>query len=378
MLQKTNSILQSSFLLSYEEFLESYEGKLLTQVHIQGSIPQHILEEEGKALMKYDCRGLVSFSEYHRTNPLRLPSLQLFLRSLQRMLSQLEEYLLPESSLLLSPDYIFFDPENNTYLFTLYPRKQADFRQELHEFFATLLERVDPGSEEAILLCFLLYQESRRQSFSMEDLLRVLRVYKKKLKQRKQLSPSERNFLPSTQRSSSSHADSRPLPEDSDSTPVPAAKLPPEAEKPPVKRLADTKRQNVSETGRLSFSGTLPKISSGGMDLFQLLKTEGKGKKRLSRKKRAGKTETDSSADAIPSPVTAEKAKRKELSPIRKAFLCLITMLLIPVILYLWQGAGFFPELFPLLLILELGILSIAVIDFLLSQSSPAAESPAP
>lgn len=162
--------------------LESYEAKMLLKSKIPGTLRCSLDRNEEERLL-YDISGQRSFEEYLETQAVQGDDIEHFLHGVDKLLETLEDFLLPESMICLEPYTVFIDTDTGDFSFVCIPKQTEPFAEALTRFLAYLLKKIDYTDDASVILAYTLFQESSKQGYSIQDLLRVVRRYQDRKKQ---------------------------------------------------------------------------------------------------------------------------------------------------------------------------------------------------
>ena len=157
---------------------QSYELKLLRETSVPDTLPLSIrpdAEDPAQATLEYEVSGLESMASYYASRKLRYLALAQLMENIHGLLGHLEEYFLPEDMVLLDPSAIFYNPEKESWIFTLVPGYSSSFHEALKALIAWLLKRIDYNEDRVVVLAYTLYNESLKEFLVMENLLRICR-----------------------------------------------------------------------------------------------------------------------------------------------------------------------------------------------------------
>lgn len=157
---------------------QSYELKLLRETSVPDTLPLSIrpdAENPTQATLEYEVSGLESMASYYASRKLRYLALARLMENIHGLLGHLEEYFLPEDMVLLDPSTIFYNPEKESWIFTLVPGYSSSFHEALKALIAWLLKRIDYNEDRVVVLAYTLYNESLKEFLVMENLLRICR-----------------------------------------------------------------------------------------------------------------------------------------------------------------------------------------------------------
>ena len=157
---------------------QSYELKLLRETSVPDTLPLSIrpdAEDPTQATLEYEVSGLESMASYYASRKLRYLALAQLMENIHGLLGHLEEYFLPEDMVLLDPSAIFYNPEKESWIFSLVPGYSSSFHEALKALIAWLLKRIDYNEDRVVVLAYTLYNESLKEFLVMENLLRICR-----------------------------------------------------------------------------------------------------------------------------------------------------------------------------------------------------------
>ena len=157
---------------------QSYELKLLRETSVPDTLPLSIrpdAEDPAQATLEYEVSGLESMASYYASRKLRYLALAQLMENIHGLLGHLEEYFLSEDMVLLDPSAIFYNPEKESWIFSLVPGYSSSFHEALKALIAWLLKRIDYNEDRVVVLAYTLYNESLKEFLVMENLLRICR-----------------------------------------------------------------------------------------------------------------------------------------------------------------------------------------------------------
>lgn len=106
---------------------------------------------------------------------LRSEELRSLILGIARVVDRMEQYLLKESSVMMSPEYLYVEPENFRVWLCLVPGVQRSFPEDYARLLEYLLGKVDHQDKDSVVLAYALYQETRKADYGMDDILRILK-----------------------------------------------------------------------------------------------------------------------------------------------------------------------------------------------------------
>ena len=153
----------------------SYEFKILQEENIDSLLRPEIFYEGSEQLLKYNISDKISLNDYLINNKLKKRDLKFIIKTIDNMLSSIENYLLSENSILLDIRTIMLGKENKkTKLkFVVIPNYNSDFSYELSKLLIRLLRYVDVNDKDALNLAYRLFVKSSKDNYTINDLLEI-------------------------------------------------------------------------------------------------------------------------------------------------------------------------------------------------------------
>lgn len=368
---------------------ENHEQKILRQCQIPGTLSFRLLEEEGENFLQYDFSPYQRACLYFSQRKIRLQHLSALFSSLQNALRNMEEYLLSPSLLSIDWEEIFYDVENQHFLFPLIPFKEEYPEEGLSALLEQILENIDEDEEAVVLAAFLLYQEQKHGGLQLSRILQILHIQEQKQlvpkSEEKAISLSnaiQKSSHPSSQAFSGEKASSRVFPK-------------PLGEKTTTAQFPEDSGKNYTELDLCQCSTSsfqkqeqeTPEFatqSAVDSNHFQEEHSYTDAANTIPKKKGflASLHLPCSIASPASSPVSPpvssladrEQKKRKKEGR-KKMLLGIFLMLFLPLALFYFKGSGFLFHYLPFVILLELALLLYTALDYLiLLLSSPGSE----
>ena len=112
---------------------KSHEQKIIQQCLIPGTLPFRLIQEETETIFQYNFYPYEKIVDYFAEKPMNLKHIIALFESIHSTLLQMEEYLLSPEILGLKKEEIFFDAENNRFLFPLIPSASGNPDEEIKD-----------------------------------------------------------------------------------------------------------------------------------------------------------------------------------------------------------------------------------------------------
>ncbi|MDO4267123.1 MAG: DUF6382 domain-containing protein [Eubacteriales bacterium] len=152
----------------------TFECRMLASNRIEGLLHFHLRQTDGKDQFCYEITSKQPLSRILESQSIQEPQVRRILLDLARVLDQMERYLLPEGCIMLEPDYIYLEPETFRLWLCAVPGGRNCFPDDCGRLMEYLLGKVDHQDRDCVVLAYELYQETRRENYGIEDLLRLL------------------------------------------------------------------------------------------------------------------------------------------------------------------------------------------------------------
>lgn len=151
-----------------------YEARMLVNNSIEGLLRFHIKYMDEHQLYYYEITSMQPLGRLLESRFITREEICQLLVRLHVTLMRMEEYLLSEDGLLLEPEYIYVKPEWFDIGLCLVPGGPGDFPGQLSRLLQFLMKKVDHRDKESVVLAYGLYQESQKENYSIEDLMKLV------------------------------------------------------------------------------------------------------------------------------------------------------------------------------------------------------------
>ena len=150
-----------------------FEQIMMEQNQIDGVLHFQVREKDTDIRYFYEITSKQPLSRLLDGQSIRAAQIRTLVWGIAQALDHMEEYLLSENSVLLSPDYLYVEPENLKVWLCVIPGSECDFPEDYSRFLEYLLGKVDHKDKESVVLAYGLYQETRKENYGMRDILRL-------------------------------------------------------------------------------------------------------------------------------------------------------------------------------------------------------------
>ncbi len=157
-----------------EELEQKFEARMLAGNTIDGLLKFCIRREDDRLWFCYEITSRQPLSRLLERTGITAPQIRRLLLGIAQTLTRMEDYLLNEALICLDPDLIYMDFAEFQPGLCLVPGRKGDFPREFSGFLQFLLGKTDHRDKEAVMLVYGLYQESLKDNYGLNDLLRWL------------------------------------------------------------------------------------------------------------------------------------------------------------------------------------------------------------
>ena len=147
-----------------------YEEKMLEGARHANLLSFERGFEAGERVFSYEITSMQPLSRIAEQRGISGTFLRRFVLQLDEVLFAAEAYMLSKSNLLLTPEAIYVDIEEETVRFCLVPGGSFCFEEQIRELLLFLLRFAESRETEAVILCHRLFQRVCRGEFEISDL----------------------------------------------------------------------------------------------------------------------------------------------------------------------------------------------------------------
>lgn len=391
---------------------ESYETRMLLHSQIPDILPAELRRSDENILLQYDISGVETLATFLSARPLGYRMLATIMQSIDHLLDVLEEYLLPESALLLHTNSVFVTPSGDRILFTLLPGAKNNFPQALSSFLYSLLKRIDYQEDRAVIMGYRLYQETQREFFKMEHLMEIV---SSNLRREEHIIELEKLNLPDKNGKSGQNTINQSLQNKPSALAFSKNGVFQLAEDPICAQASQNPENPILPSNAHHFSDSNTPINemqpdtscdtivskshlfSSDVGSHSTIHTEeefhvtdlsvpplksnviGPRPQKKSRKKVSDKNITDKKRALSGKTLeTALKEKAVRATLKGKLLFSISLMIFLPVLFWFLKGRAMFQRMIPILVVLEIGIMIVMGIDLLIAKIPEEETTPSP
>ena len=139
---------------------EFHELEILSYNCVPGLLESETTVSDGQLQFWYDITGKQTLADYLSRRQVDGQLLGQLIEALGEVCSRLEDYLLEEAGLLLSPDYLYLDFDRRHIKFVYLPGAKEDIQAAFQALMEKILQKLDHGDKWAVTVAYELYQLS--------------------------------------------------------------------------------------------------------------------------------------------------------------------------------------------------------------------------
>lgn len=152
-----------------------YQYQILITRRLDGFLPVNMQMADGECGLYYEISSKQNLAKWFLKEKIGHCWMEKFVAGLQTALWSMEEYLLDSRNMLLNPQYIFQDMENENIFFLYMPYHIEREKSDMGDFLSFLVEKADEEDIEAVTLLYDMYAkwELLQEQFTVESFLHM-------------------------------------------------------------------------------------------------------------------------------------------------------------------------------------------------------------
>lgn len=148
-----------------------FERRMLEENAIAGLLPFRENPGESGLEYYYEITSRQPFSRIMESRKLRFSDIRALVPGILETMERIGDYLLPESCLLLDPEYIYVDPDTLEVRLCLVPGLETDVPAAMSSLLGQIMGQVDHQDPAGVMVAYNLYEKSLRDNFGAQDFL---------------------------------------------------------------------------------------------------------------------------------------------------------------------------------------------------------------
>ncbi len=154
-----------------EGSVSGYEVKMLLNNTIEGLLKLELRCIDQMDLFYYDITSLKSVSSIYEIKSLNYNEIKNILGNILITIDRSREFLLSQNDFIIDPDYIYVDGTSQGVDLCHLVGYRVNIQEQLSKFIEYLMNKVDYKDEDAVLMIYAMYKESREVDCTFEKLL---------------------------------------------------------------------------------------------------------------------------------------------------------------------------------------------------------------
>ena len=150
-----------------EEARSDYRLSMLINNRINGFLPVHVQQMNGKSTLSYEITSLENLPEFLDARKITYDEMVSLLLQFCSAVSEVGRYLLDGEGILLEPQYIYVSKSLERIRFCYYPYQHMPLHQSVNVLCRFLIDHIDYDDRRSLELAYGLFQESFRENLSI-------------------------------------------------------------------------------------------------------------------------------------------------------------------------------------------------------------------
>ena len=150
-----------------EEARSDYRLSMLINNRINGFLPVHVQQMNGKSTLSYEITSLENLPEFLDARKITYDEMVSLLLQFCSAVSEAGRYLLDGEGILLEPQYIYVSKSLERIRFCYYPYQHMPLHQSVNVLCRFLIDHIDYDDRRSLELAYGLFQESLRENLSI-------------------------------------------------------------------------------------------------------------------------------------------------------------------------------------------------------------------
>lgn len=150
-----------------EDIVSDYRLSMLIHNRIEGFLPVHIQQMNGKSTLNYEITSLEDLASFLDARKITYDEMVSLLLQFCSAVSEVGRYLLDGEGILLEPQYIFVSKSLERVRFCYYPYSHMPLYQSVNVLCRFLIDHIDYDDRKSLELAYGLFQESLKENLSI-------------------------------------------------------------------------------------------------------------------------------------------------------------------------------------------------------------------
>ncbi len=150
-----------------------YQCRMVIDNDLAPFVPMTMQMRDSDIVLCLDISSRQPLSRLYERRSMDVWQIRRLLEGIAQACEVAEQYLMDVDRILLAPEYIFVEPEQDRCRFAFGFEKETTFSEELSGLLCYLLDHISREDYECVGLAYSLYQESRKETCGIRDLLAI-------------------------------------------------------------------------------------------------------------------------------------------------------------------------------------------------------------
>lgn len=176
-------------IMTNEQNVSGYELKMFEYNNIKGFLPISIVRINNTVTYRYPIMQCENLAKKFGSEKISMVDIKAVFSEITLLVHRVEEYLLNINSVLLNPEYIYFNGQE--ILFCYFPAENQSFNKSVRELMEYILERLDHSNQQDVMMAYGLYQKILKNNFTMDALMDEVSAQSQEKENRHVIRPTE-------------------------------------------------------------------------------------------------------------------------------------------------------------------------------------------
>ena len=149
---------------------DDYQMAMIMENDIKGLLKIEERMIDGKEYLYYDISSLQPIQRMYEHKGLSSDEIKNTVRNMIKALKEADDHMLDITNIVLSPLYIYTDPDDRNIYMMFYPYNTDSGSNEMTELAEFFLERIERSDADAAVFAYKFYQTVRKDNYVLADL----------------------------------------------------------------------------------------------------------------------------------------------------------------------------------------------------------------
>lgn len=163
-------------IIQSEESFFDYQVRMLACNRISGLLECVQESVNNKISFLYEISSKQPFTQIFQRSRLNFEYFKIIINCFKTVVGNMADYLLDVNSLVLSPEYIYMNPETKEVELIYVPGLWNDIKSDFHELARCFLDWVDYEDEQAVSSVYELYQKTGEDNYTLSEIFDTIFV----------------------------------------------------------------------------------------------------------------------------------------------------------------------------------------------------------